>query len=282
MIRRLRMSRRAVAAEQGFTLIEVMMAAVMLVVIVSATTVLFIHGNDSSLASERNSQLISVADQQIETIRQEVKTMGFNALAMTSAPVTTGSNTTLAFNSNTYTNPNHFVSSGTGCGAMNQGYAIEANYNDVTAGAAPGVIPWTGCTNTSTAPAMVAEPLEILTGGFVTPLQSNITVGSDTATVYTYVTDTYVGCTTAAGSTAGTCPTTSGNVVSGCTWPATTSTSTTCADARRVIVAVVLNNHGSYVIGQSSPVYVSTIFTSPTPANAPNASIGLTLGLQLG
>lgn len=273
---------RLFTGEEGFTLIEVMVAVLMLVLIVSAATVLLVHGNNNSVASERNAQLISVADQQIETIRQQVKTKGFNALAMTSAPVTTGSSGTLAFNSNTPTNPNYFVSSGTGCGANNQGYAIEANYDDISEGAASGVVPWTGCTNTTTAPTMVAEPLEILSGGFVTPAQTNVTVGSDTATVYTFVTDTYVGCTTAVGGTATTCPTTTGGIISGCSWPTTTTASTTCADARRVIVGVVLNNHGSYVIGQSSPVYESTIFTSPTPANTPNTSIGLTLGLQLG
>jgi hypothetical protein len=29
-------------------------------------------------------------------------------------------------------------------------------------------------------------------------------------------------------------------------------------------------------------VYVSTVFTDPTPSNAPNSSIGITLGVQLG
>jgi hypothetical protein len=49
-----------------------------------------------------------------------------------------------------------------------------------------------------------------------------------------------------------------------------------------VIVAVVLNNHGRYTLGQASPVYVSTVFVNPLPSNAPNRSVGITLGVQLG
>jgi hypothetical protein len=71
-----------------------------------------------------------------------------------------------------------------------------------------------------------------------------------------YVTDTYVGCTSAASTCAG--------------------------DARRLIVAVVPDNHGRLDIGQNSPAYVSTIFTNPVPSNQSNSSIGLTLGLNIG
>jgi type II secretory pathway pseudopilin PulG len=269
---------RALGGEEGFSLIEVLVAALILVLIISSATVLFADGNDSSVASERDSQLISVADQQIETIREEVKTEGFDLLAMNAAPAA-GSGSTFSYSSTTYADPNHFVSASTGCGLSNEGYEIEANYDNTSGGAAPGVLPWSGCTDTSTA---VAEPLEILSGGFVTPQQTNVAVGTDTATVDTYVTDTYVGCTSSAGELS-TCPTTTGNVVAGCSWPTAPSASTTCADARRVTVAVVLGDHGSrFNIGQSSPVYVSTVFTSPTPSNAPNTAIGLTLGVQLG
>jgi hypothetical protein len=134
---------------------------------------------------------------------------------------------------------------------------------------------WSGCDTGY-------EPLVILNSslGFV-PAQQTVSVGSDTAVVDTYVTDTYIGCNTV-GSTA--CPTvSSGTVQSGCTFPTVASPSSTlCSDARRVTVAVVLNDHGRFNIGPSAPVYVSTVFANPTPTNEPSSPIGITLGAQLG
>jgi hypothetical protein len=49
-----------------------------------------------------------------------------------------------------------------------------------------------------------------------------------------------------------------------------------------VIVAVVMNRHGRYNIGPSAPVYVSAVFTNPTPSNEPTNSLGINLGVQLG
>ncbi len=72
------------------------------------------------------------------------------------------------------------------------------------------------------------------------PQQTDVAVGSDTATVDTYVTDSYVGCNSSLGS----CPSTTSGSVTGCSWPTSTTSSTTCADARRVVVAVVMDNHG--------------------------------------
>ena len=124
----------------------------------------------------------------------------------------------------------------------------------------------------------VTEPLEIITTGFAQAQQTNVTVGTEKATVDTYVTDTYVGCT----STLGGCPTVSSNTVSGCTFPTTINSSTTCADARRVIVAVVPSASARQDAAQNSPVYISTVFTNPTPSNAPTSAIGITLGGDIG
>jgi type II secretory pathway pseudopilin PulG len=264
----------SLGGEGGFTLIEVLAGMLMLAFIVAAASALFVHGNDNSVAAQRQAQLINVADQQIEAIRAQVKTEGFAALAMSSAPLA-GTNSTLPFDTATHTDPNDLVTASTGCGLSNEGYAIENNDDDTTEGPPSSLTPWSGCTITS---ASVTEPLEILSGGFVTPKTTGVAVGTDTATVYRYVTDTYVGCST----TVGGCPTTSSGSGSSCSWPTTTAATTACSDARRVIVAVVLSNHGRYTIGQASPVYLSTVFTNPTPSNAPNSSVGITLGLQLG
>jgi type II secretory pathway pseudopilin PulG len=232
-------------------MLEVLVAALISAIIIGAGAELFSIGNDSSLGAQRQSALIAVADQQIENIRQAVKTGGFAALAMSSAPAA-ASNSTLSYSTTAHTDPNDFVSSSSGCGSTNSGYLIEANYDSTSEGIAPGVASWSGCTTG-------AEPLVVQSGGVVTPKQTNVPVGSDTATVYTYVTETYVGCSSSLGS---------------CTAAA--------GDARRVIVAVLPHNGGRYDIGQNSPVYLSTIFTNPVPTNQINNSIGLTLGVNLG
>jgi hypothetical protein len=171
--------------------------------------------------------------------------------------------------------PNYFAPSSSGCGLSNQGYAIEANYDNTSEGAMTGTPTWSGCTSGSFS---VMEPLEILSGGFVSPTQTSVAVGSETATVDTFVTDTYVGCT----STLGGCPTVGGNTVSGCTFPTSTTSSTECADARRVTVAVVPAASAPQDAAQNSPVYISTVFTNPTPSNAPTTAIGINLGASIG
>lgn len=264
--------------DRGFTVVEVLVAALMMALIVGAAATLFAHGSDASVATQRQSQLISVADQQIEKVRQEVKTEGFNALAMSGQPVAlNGLLPNSSYSSTLDVDPNSFVQSVTGCGSSNQEYMIQSNYDNTTEGISNllELLPWATCTNSAT---QVGEPLEILTGyGFVAP-QQTVSVGSDTAVVDTYVTDTYVGCNAAQLSG---CPATSGGSVSCSSWP-TTSGSTTCGDARRVTVAVVLDDHGRYTFGPSGPVYVSTVFANPTPSNAPSSSIGFTVGAKIG
>ncbi len=240
--------------EAGITMIEVIVAAALAVIIIGGAAGLFAESNDSALGSQRQAQLLAVADQQIEQIREQVKTnaSGFAGLAMSSAPLA-GTNTTTSYSSTSHIDPNDFVSASTGCGTNNAGYLIEANYNDNTAGVASGVSPWTGC-------ATGAEPLVVAAGGIVTPKQT-IALGSGTATVYSYVTDTYVGCTTTGGL--GSCTSATG-------------------DARRLIVAVVPTSAGRNNLGPNAPAFVSTIFTNPVPTNQVNSSIGLTLGLGIG
>lgn len=278
---------RTLSSEAGFTLIEVLVAAVMLVLAVSAATVMFADGNDTSVAAQRDSQLISVADQQIEAVRDQVKTEGFNALAMNTTP----SALPLAYRYTSYsstidTDPGSFVVSKGGCGASNEEYDIEANYDDTSQGqpvdpentSQNASLPWSGCDSGT-------EPLEIIPStalAFVTP-QQTVSVGTDTAIVDTYVTDTYVGCNS--GLSTGTCPTTTGGSIAcaAASFPTVASpASTTCSDARRVIVAVVLDRHGRYDIGPSAPVYASTVFTNPTPSNQPTNSLGINLGVHLG
>ncbi|HWC85687.1 MAG TPA: type II secretion system protein [Solirubrobacteraceae bacterium] len=286
--------------EHGFALIEVLVAAVILILVVSAGSALFIGGADSSVAAQRRSQLISIADAQIETVRSEVKTKGFAALAMTGIPSALSTSTipnTAPTGSNVAIDPYSFAKNlgvSSGCGGSGWAFQISANY-DITSGGTP-TVPSTGASGVTSWANCGAgyEPLEIVGSGFISPQQTltpqNDSAVTDTYVVDTFVTDTYVPCS-AGGSL--TCPTVTttgtgtGTVQTvqcsgAASFPTTTSASTICADARRVTVAVILDDHGTYNIGQASPVYVSTVFTNPTPANEPTGSLGLNLGLQLG
>ena len=253
--------------DAGFTLIEAVISTLCVVLILAAGAAFFGAGDTSTLASQRQAQAVNLADQYIEQIRLALKTSttGFAALAMNAAP-SAGSSATL-FSTATHTDPNDFVSSAPGCGSSNAGYMIESNWDNTGDGVAPGISAWTGCPTG-------AEPLAIASGtGIVTPKQGPITVGSSTAYIYSYVTDTNVGCTT---TVLGACNTSNGG--------------TPLGDAKRVIVAVVMNNGATnntgsgavYTHGQNTPVYVSTIFTNPVPSNQSNISVGLNVGATVG
>jgi prepilin-type N-terminal cleavage/methylation domain-containing protein len=258
--------RRLRSDQSGFTLIEVIVAAFCLALTMGAAAMLFGVGDSNSLATQRQSEAINLADQYLEKVRLQVKTSsgGFANLAMSAAPAA-GTNSTLANESTVHTDPDDFVSAASGCGPSNEGYLIEANWDNTTEGTAPGVSSWSPC-------ASGAEPLVInTTSGYVTPVRT-VTVGSATATIYTYVTDTNIGCY----STLGTCN--------------SYNSGTPLGDAKRVIVAVVMNNGGTentgtaanLTEGPNTPMYASTILTNPVPSNQSNSSIGLNLGVSLG
>jgi type II secretory pathway pseudopilin PulG len=242
------------------TLIEVVAAALLLALIVGAVALQFVGGSNNSLASQRQSALLQVADQQIEKIRQAVKTnqYGFAALTMQQAPVGTTGNT-LPSQPAVHTNPNDFVDS---CG----GYQIQKNYNNTSEGLET-VPQWTGC------PAGV-EPFSVWSAASGIPQSASligppgsVPVGSGTANVYAYVTNTNLGCADLSGS----------GGTANCT-----------GDARRVVVAVCYaSSNGTcqgrpYDASPTTPVFVTTMFANPVPSNQPNGRSGVFLGVQLG
>ena len=253
--------RRARSSEEGFTIVEVLVAVLCLALIVGSVSALFVSGNNQSLASQRQAALLSVAEQQIEQIRQAVKTSGFGALALSAVPtVNNGTvNATLPYGAGSvYTDPNHWLQSNGPCGSSGLEYAIEANYDTASQGTDMGnEPPFSGC-DTGYEPVIVQPGGGSQPTGIVAPSQT-VAVGTGQAPVDRYVTQTNVGCNATLGS--GNCS----------------------GDARRVIVAVQFNGPaGRYNVGPNAPVYVASIFTNPTPSNAPNNSIGITLGLQIG
>lgn len=249
---------RIAEQQRGDTLIEVVVAAVLGVVIIGALTISFVSGNDSSLGAQREAQLVEVANQQMENIHQLVKVDGFSRLAMSSVPPA-GSSATLKFSSATPIDPNSFV---TTCGTTSA-YEIENNYDNTPEGLVSSLPTESPCTTAG------VEPLLTSASSSLSSLPSSVTVGSMSVNLDYYVTQTSVGCNASFGN--GSCTN----------------------DARRVIVAAVDSQAASAcssagtanrcALGGDAPVYLSTVFTNPTPTNANlDSSIGITLGVQLG
>lgn len=226
--------------ERGFTLIEVCVAMLVMLLVIGGMATSFVQNSDSALAGQRQAQLLGVAQQQIEKIRNTVSRYGFSALALTAKPAAP-SDATLPTSP---TDPNDFIQNWS---SASPSYLIETNYNQTTSG------------QISNAPS-TGEPLAIdTTNGQVAPKVTGVAAGSGTATVYSYVTQASIPCNT--------------TVLGGCA----------AADARRVIVAVLLDNPtSSKSIGPNTPVYVSTLFSNPIPSNQPSSATGLRLGLNIG
>jgi type II secretory pathway pseudopilin PulG len=242
--------------QEGFTLIEVLVAAFLTLVILGAMVASLAAGQNGSYAAQRESELVEAANQQLESVRQLVKLDGFSALALSSLPAA-ASSATLKFHSTTPLDPNSFV---TTCGATDA-YEIEANYDSTGSGLVS--------TLPAEAPCATAGLEPLITGGQLSPAPTAVTIGGMTVNLYEYVTETSVGCNSSFGN--GSCT----------------------DDARRVIVAAVdaqaqadcSSATTPNLCAQSgdAPVYLSTIFTNPTPSNANfDSSVGITLGVQLG
>lgn len=164
--------------ERGFTLVEVCVAMLVMLLVIGGMATTFIQNSDSALAGQRQAQLLGVAQQQIEKIRNTVSRYGFSALALTAKPAAP-SDATLPTSP---TDPNDYIKNWS---SASPSYLIEVNYNQSTSG------------QTSTAPAN-GEPLAIdTTYGHLAPKVTGVSAGSGTATVYTFVTQASVPCNTA-------------------------------------------------------------------------------------
>jgi prepilin-type N-terminal cleavage/methylation domain-containing protein len=142
-------------AESGLTLIEVMITLLISLVVIAATASFFAQANGSSLSGRRQVNLLSLAQAQIEKVRQQVKQSGFGSLAMIAPlPAKAGPDTDPS-------NPTDFIDS------TGTKWEVEDNYDS------PGTI-------------LATEPL--LTGGVIVAKQTNVPAGAATATVYTFVT----------------------------------------------------------------------------------------------
>lgn len=255
--------------EQGFTLVEVLAAMVLFLVVLVGITFFFASNQDSSYASQREVSQLSVAQGQIENIRQLAKRYGFSALALSSNPATK-TDSTLPTNP---PDPNDYIVSQ---GTSSESYEIMSNYNDSTAGVASNT-PSTGETlldpNTGTTGQVTQlQYVDLSTG---TSYLSTASVPSTGGVKDPYaVVNTFV---------------TQASTVAGCNAGVGTCAS---SDTRRVIVAVELHNpnatndyaacssgvvgpKGRCDLGPSTPTYTSTIFVNPIASNQTGSASGL-------
>jgi prepilin-type N-terminal cleavage/methylation domain-containing protein len=169
-------------SEYGFTLIEVMVAMVISVTVAGATLALVSTGTKSSLAGQRQTQLLSVAQQQIEQIRQTARQYGFDSLALN------GSSTSYpapdATTPVTPANASDFI---TGYGTSGAALQVKANYHDPTSG------------------TLVSETIVFdSTSGRVQPYSTGVPAGGGaTATVWRFVTQRAEACNAGLGACTG-------------------------------------------------------------------------------
>jgi hypothetical protein len=262
---------RHLADESGDTLIEVLVATLVLVLIVAAVAGMMITNNKATLGNQRETQLVSILQQRVEYVHevftQYYPTLGFAALALKSNPAQ-GADSTPPSDP---TDPNDFITpyvSGfaTATSGTAENYLIEGNYNHTTEG--------TIDAGTTYAEELEVDPtngkidpvtyVDITTGTTYTSFGS-LPSGDPYATVYTYVTQAVTGVNTA---------------VSAC--PSGVTGSTT-GDARRVIVAAKLYTPTGRLdnIGSKFPSYATTLIVDPVPADTCQGASGLRIGLNI-
>ena len=178
------MSLRArIRGESGLTLIEVMVAMAIGITLVLGISTSIDHGVLNSLGHQRQASTLSIAQREVEKVRQTVAQYGFDALAMSGQPGAP-SGGALAMSP---TNPDDFL---TGYGTAGVAYRIMESFHNTTLGVATGT-PALG------EPLVVGGTATYPTTGRVTPKSTAVTSGNVTATVYRYVTKRTEACLTA-------------------------------------------------------------------------------------
>ncbi len=171
------MSRHAnLGGEDGFTLVEVIIAAAISIVFVLAIAGTVDKGILNSLGHQRQSSTLAIAQGEVEKIRQTVARYGFDTLAMSAQPGAPGA--TLPASPS---NPDDLLT-GT---SPNYALRIMENFHDTAAGVATG-------TPTLGEPLIVSASL-----GRVVASTAAVSSGTVTAKVYRYVTKRTEACTTA-------------------------------------------------------------------------------------
>jgi len=171
------------AGERGMTLIEVLVAMAVGITLVLGISTTIDHGLLNSLGHQRQASTLSIAQREVEKVRQTVAQYGFDALSLSSLP---GAPTAGPLATNP-TNPDDFQ---TGYGTSAVAFRIMESFHDTTLGVATG-------TPASGEPLVVGGTATYPTTGRVDPKTTGVTSGNVTATVYRYVTRRTEACVTA-------------------------------------------------------------------------------------
>ena len=218
--------KRRLSDERGFSLIELLVAMVLLTIGLLAAVRILDGSATAILAAQRHEQAVSLGQREIERLHA----YSYADLDLSSLP-TPGTSGTVAGESYAANprNPNYWLS-GTGTSMR---LLVKTDYNN-TASTTPAGVNASGellvddVANTGTPPVGIS------------PGPETVTVGTTQMTVYRYV----------SWRNDPRCPTT----VAGCS---------TEKDSKRITVAVVVTPSGSNALGPTRPIWFSSVVTPP-------------------
>jgi type II secretory pathway pseudopilin PulG len=257
--------RQRLSSDDGVTMVEVLLGAVLGSLVVAAIAMGMVSNSDSALSTQRQAQLLAVLQNRMENVRQlfteNYAKSGFSSLALSSNPEK-GADATLP---GSPSDPNDFITPyvagyNTATSGTSEGFLIEKNYNATSEGTVDGGSTLTEKLQVDTSNGRIAPVTYVdLSTGKTYSSAASVPSGHTYATVNTYTTIAKVATTSSSTS----CPTTAG-------------TASNESDARRVIVAARLssaNAHGD--IGSKTPQYATTLITNPVPSNQCQGASGL-------
>jgi Tfp pilus assembly protein PilV len=212
---------------EGFALIEVLAASLVLAIGVIGTLLVFSVSGRTALGAQTREQATSVGQREIERI----KAMTYSDIGLTSLPAHAATGVPAGQPTpDNPANPNYYVT------ATNPpNLLIKSNWHDSSSAVAAGT------------PA-AGEPL--LDGGTIAPGPTTFTDGKTSGKIYRYVTWHVETC---GGSTAALCPAKAAS-------PTTPAIEAGTQATKRVTVAVVLDAPGQRL---PRPMYVSTVVSDP-------------------
>lgn len=232
--------------EAGFTMIEVMVASLVVSVGIVALLGSFAAVTKSGLSAQHHQQLLAYGQRQIERLRTYDYT---TEMGLTSLPVQSGDGNPAGDPTpNAPANPNYYVA-GTA-------FKIMARYSDKSSGLAPGVSP-------NPEPMDAVSNDAKLTSAKIDPGPTSFSVGATTGKVYRFVTWRSEHCPA--------------STPSGITNPCTGN------DSKRITIAIVPDTVGNGS-GPGKPIWLSTVVSdpdsTPTGVSPPRAASTATSSAQ--
>ena len=176
-------ARARLHAQDGFTLVEVLAAMVVGIMLVLALLTTVDKGILNSLGHQRQASTLSIAQSEVEKVRQIVAQYGFDALALSGQPGAPGGGALAT----SPTNPDDFI---TNYGTASAAFKIMESYHNTALGVATG-------TPTAGEPLIIGGSAAYPTTGRVAPVSASVSSGTVTAKVYRYVTQRTEACVTA-------------------------------------------------------------------------------------